>query len=187
MHVLGYCSENGITPEKRAVWKDNRNKGPPPAIGWKVGPGNPPDAGGWGGDRVEPYPAVPAPSYDAATHMQPVDMSERGRPIAIPIGEQTPPPHTRHHVRAHSNKKGSKSLPSSPVKNKTAGPWRPDPYEAPPRLYNAPMKRATSLHNTRSTNNSPSHDKNKKTRYHKGNVYVEVPDDGGPVEKETVL
>ena len=219
-----FFRDNGINPEKRAVWKDNRQPcpprtlgppppigwnvtpdpppggisewndnvdtmpypplqktpyppsgGPPPPIGWNVNPDMPPDGSNWGGN-VDTYPPVdtmpPPPNYGVATADGPNTQVYEPQYTEFPV-----------------NKKGSKSLPNSPIKQKPVPQWR---YDSPPyplhseKSDNASnMKRATSYSNTHSANASPVAGNSRRTRKHRGNVYTGVDDE--PLEKETVL
>ena len=196
--MLSFFRDNGLSPDKRAVWRDNqrltpsaqpsRPKGPtPPPIGWNVGGvAGPCPASCWPPDGMPvakpgplPVPDLYAdrvPGYEAACQMPSLDLRAQDSPEC-----------ERHNAKcSQNNRQGSKSLPSSPVKNKVMPFWRHEfpPFQDNNQSSSEALKRATSFPNTRSTNSSPNCAK--KTRYHHGNLYMEV-DDDGPFEKETVL
>ena len=96
---------------------------------------------------------------------------------------EEPPQSTR---KRKNKQPKSKSLPTSPMKRSHT---TPDAAAVPPPDYPQcyPERADTSIPRTTSFPNSPGgHLQDKKTRYHRGNVYVEV-DDVSQVEKETVL
>ena len=188
-----HFSDNGIPPDKKTIWKDTRVKGQPPAIGWKAE--ILPDTGarkGWGVGATAAAPgtsgSVPASLVGLATPRRVVYKPPKGASAKDwPCAKDTPA--ASRAAKSNPNKKGSKSLPSSPLKkHMNPNQWpKVDPpgYAEASRYNNGPMKRATSFPNTQ--DELPLHKKgDKKTRYHKGNVYMEIDDDVA-VEKETVL
>lgn len=189
-------------PPAAIGWKPgivNTCDDPPPGAGWRPevhgapswnAPYPPPPRGGEG---VSGEPSSrPRPPPGAAT-VYPYP----------PWNYDDSPQRPKRQKGEKSNKKGSKSLPTSPMKRSAtasgADSWkqqqqqqRPQTYEEAGNIGNnidpGGMKRTTSFPNARdssSTSPGPRRPGDKKTRHHKGNVYVEV--DVDQVEKETVL
>lgn len=181
-----------MSKDGKTSWKDNRSQGPPPAIGWKSHilreNSHHKNLSGAAGGHTGGHALLAGPSSGntAACVATPRRTSKTRQTMA----SDWPRDRDVHSSsKASSNKKGSKSLPSSPVKRlQHTNNWpRTDPpdYSESSKYNNGPMKRATSFPNTR--DDSLLHKKSdKKIRYHKGNMYIEIDDDVA-VEKETVL
>ena len=195
--------DHGIPPVSGGIWKDPRDAplGPPPAIGFKPEylpaheaggephssynglKGTPGKGGGGilGGPSSSPYP-------QGDNQIYPVPNKYETKASVLPYGTPENSRYQRHYSSTQ-NKKGSKSLPNSPVKRPLSSSWTRDPFDSGGRLNqpgNQSMKRAQSIPEA-----DPSmmdrKTGDKKTKYHKGHMYQCVPDDPGRVEKETVL
>ena len=193
--------EHGIPPLSGAVWKDPRDAllGPPPAIGFRPEylpapeprgephsshnglKGTPAKGGLFGGPSSSPYP-------QGDNQIYPVPNKYETKVSVLPYGTPESSRYQRHYTSA-ANKKGSKSLPNSPVKRPLSSSWTRDPFDSGAKQSqpgNQSMKRAQSIPEA-----DPSmvdrKTGDKKTKYHKGHMYQCVPDDPGRVEKETVL
>ena len=169
-------------------------KGPPPAIGWKSEILKEAKKN----NGASALLAGPNSGNTAACASSTPRRGSRGHPQRPSLSKDWPCDKASQSAAAraalrgaNANKKGSKSLPNSPIKRHlNANNWpRLDPpeYAEVAKYNNGPMKRAISFPNTRDDALLPQGKKgDRKTRYHKGNMYVEIEDDVA-VEKETVL
>ena len=174
---------------------------PPPPVGWlpevlgeESQPPWPPDTEHT--EQAPPYavaidnpmyPSTPAPMANSSAPManSHTPMANSHTPMAnssAPSTNNNPSP-----SNTKQPKRASKSLPNSPLKKSHTNPsgLSLQQQERPPA--DSPLRRNTSFPDS---SGSPlmgdRRPQDRKTRYHKGNMYVEV---GGaaPVEKETVL
>ena len=168
--------------------------GPPPELGWRPEVIGPPEISEppWPPEPSE-YPLGPAPDYQAATAadgqfgvnlsypvppppLTPVSPVVMSPPDPIPAKDSSSGP-TLSNAPSDPSDRGFRSLPTSPIKS----PKDPVDTNMSGSGTIEDLKSGPKSHN--SDNNLPS---GLKTRHHKGNVYVEVPDDN-TFEKETVL
>ena len=174
--------------------------GPPPAIGFKPEflpapePGCEPHSSHNGLKRTPTKTGVGGAGRQSSfSHPQgdnqiyPVPNKYETKASVLPYGTPENSRYRRHYT-SPPNRKGSKSLPNSPVKRPLSSSWTRDSIDPGARLNpdNQSMKRAQSIPEA-----EPSMiDRkigDKKTKYHRGHMYQCVPDDPGRVEKETVL
>ena len=175
MMFVSLCfSDAGLAPERRAVWKGDRErdreKERPLAIGFRkdIHYGKP------------PVPEKPKKPY------KPKPVSSNIEKENLSLSSSSPQNHLRHRPP-----KKCKSLPNSPIKHRHHAPSisadipniPPPSYqelsrEPPYRANGGVVKRPTSLERRHS---------DKRQRYHKGNVYQNVETEDFQVEKETVL
>ena len=192
--MVDCCSANGIMSDRKGAWHDDHTRPSQPAIGWKKNTAAikktdmaPPASIGWSSEVMPPHapPPLGQVDMDRATYGNDHrDTGHHGRRSPSPYRHETT--RTSRH-RPQGNKKGSRSLPSSPVKKQLTSPvWRPERDDNTKVKDGPNMKRTISFPNTRSVSPADRRSADKKTRYHKGAYYEEV-DTMAVAEKETVL
>ncbi len=180
----------------------DKSRGAPPAIGFKTDYRTPP-AIGFKPEFLSPPEVEAQSSHNTYTGSQPGHSSQpqydnqvypvlnthETKASVLPYGT---PENTRYQTQPLPNQRGSKSLPNSPVKKHLIGQRQEsrDPGHTGPLGYqDHGMEHTYSIPNNDSAAaiGLDRKSSDKKTRYHKGNMYMEVADDPAQVEKETVL
>ena len=157
---FSFFRDHGIQPLPGGIWKDPRDAlmGPPPAIGLKPeylpslepvcephgshnGLKGTPGKSGAGGPSSLPYP-------QGDNQIYPVPNKYETKASVLPYGTPENSRYQRHYT-SPANKKGSKSLPNSPVKRPLSSSWTRDSIDPRSRLNHpesqSMMKRAQSI------------------------------------------